>query len=45
MYENEERSSMCVDYFGGEEPERIAWSVAEFFKLYLREPGKLEMFE
>ena len=44
-YESAERSSVCVDYLNGEEPERVAGSVSEFLELYLREPGKLEMFD
>jgi hypothetical protein len=44
-FENEKRSSVYIDYLNGEEPERVAGSIAEFFDLYLREPGKLEMFE
>jgi hypothetical protein len=42
-YDNEESSSVCVDYFNGEEPERVAESVTEFFELYLRSPEKLEV--
>ena len=44
-YENDERSSVCVDYFNGEEPEQVAASVDEFFELYLKSPKDLEMFE
>ncbi len=44
-YENDERSSVCIDYFNGEEPERIADSVSEFFELYLKSPERLGMFE
>ena len=42
-YDNEESSSVCVDYFDGEEPECVAKSVAEFFELYLKSPEKLAM--
>jgi hypothetical protein len=44
-YENDERSSVCVDYFNGEEPEQVASSVNEFFELYLKSAKDLEMFE
>jgi hypothetical protein len=44
-YENDERSSVCIDYFNGEEPERVTGSVDEFFELYLKSPRDLEMFE
>jgi hypothetical protein len=44
-YENEQKSSVCVDYFNGEEPEPVAGSVTEFFEVYVREPAKLRMFE
>jgi len=44
-YESDERSSVCVDYFNGEEPTPVADSVCEFFELYLRSPRELEMFE
>jgi hypothetical protein len=44
-YESEERSSVCVDYFSGEEPEVLAGSVAEFFDLYLKNPGALRVFD
>jgi hypothetical protein len=42
-YNDEESSSVCVDYFDGEEPECVAESVAEFFELYLRSPEKLDV--
>jgi hypothetical protein len=44
-YENEERSAVCVDYFDGQEPSPLASSVGEFFELYLKDPGRLEMFD
>jgi hypothetical protein len=44
-YENDERSSVCVDYFNGEEPEPVAGSVREFFELYLGSPEMLGVFE
>lgn len=44
-YESDDRSSVCVDYFNGEEPALVADSVSEFFELYLRSPRELEMFE
>jgi hypothetical protein len=43
-YEDEGRSAVCVDYFDGREPSALAGSVGEFFDLYLKDPGKLEMF-
>jgi hypothetical protein len=43
-YEDNERSSVCVDYFNDSEPERIAESVEDFFHLYLRNPKKLGMW-
>lgn len=44
-YENDERSSVCVEYFNREEPKPLAESVSDFFDLYLKSPGQLEMFE
>jgi|SRR5918912_3428114 hypothetical protein len=44
-YENDERSSVCIEYGNGDEPKQVAGSVNEFFELYLRNPGSLEMFE
>lgn len=44
-YESEGRSSVCVDYFDGKEPEVLAGSVSEFFELYLKNPGALGMFD
>lgn len=44
-YEDDERSSVCIEYFNGEEPERVANSVNEFFETYLSNPRKLDMFE
>jgi hypothetical protein len=44
-YENEEESSVRIDYVNGEEPELIAGSVEEFFQLFDRDAGKLRMFE
>ena len=44
-YENEERSSVCVEYFGGDEPEPVASSVQEFFKVFISDPAKLGMFD
>lgn len=43
-YEDDGRSSVCVEYFDGSEPERIADSVAEFFHLYPRNPEKIGMW-
>lgn len=40
-YENDERSSVCVEYFEQSEPEIVADSVDAFFDLYLRTPQKL----
>ena len=44
-YENEEESSVRIDYVNGEEPELVAGSVEEFFQLFNTEAGKLRMFE
>ena len=43
-YENQERSSVVVDYVNGEEPELVAESVEEFFKLLNCDAAKLGMF-
>ena len=43
-YENEEESSVRIDYVNGEEPELVAGSVEEFFQLFNTEAGKLRMF-
>ncbi|MEP6569999.1 MAG: hypothetical protein ABJC10_09515, partial [Acidobacteriota bacterium] len=44
-YETDERSSVRLDYFNGDEPREVAASVNEFFEIYLRTPGDLEIFE
>ena len=44
-YENDERSSVCIEYGNGEEPKCVVGSVAEFFEIYLRSPIDLDMFE
>jgi hypothetical protein len=44
-YENDERSSVCIEYGNGEEPKLVAGSVDEFFEIYLRSPIDLDMFE
>ena len=44
-YENDEQSSVCIDYFNGQEPELVANSVAEFFDLYVAHAPALAMFE
>ena len=44
-YESEGRSSVCVNYFDGKELEVLAGSVAEFFEMYLKNPGALGMFD
>jgi hypothetical protein len=44
-YENDETSSVCIEYDHGHEPKQIAGSVNEFFELYLRNPRSLAMFE
>lgn len=41
--EGDERSSVCIDYFNGEEPERVADNIDEFFNVYLRNPRRLEI--
>ena len=44
-YENDESSSVCIEYGNGEEPTCVAGSVDEFFEIYLRSPTDLDMFE
>ena len=44
-YENEERSSVGVDYLNGEEPELLAESVEEFFEILNNDAVRLKMFE
>jgi len=44
-YENDELSSVYVDYFNGKEPEQVAAGVNEFFELYLKSPRDLGIFE
>jgi hypothetical protein len=44
-YEDEESSSVVVDYVNGEEPELIAGTVEEFFRLLNSDASKLVMFE
>jgi hypothetical protein len=43
-YEDDERSSVCVEYFNHSEPEFVAGSIHEFFDLYLKNPQKLGMW-
>ena len=43
-YVSDQTSSVCIDYFNGEEPEHIADSVREFFEIYVTDPEKLRMF-
>jgi len=45
QYENEEKSSVSIDYVNGKEPESVAGSVEEFFEVFNKEAGKLRMFE
>jgi hypothetical protein len=40
-YEGADNSSVCVDWLNGEEPERVANHVNEFFTLYLEDPAKI----
>jgi hypothetical protein len=44
-YENEERSSVAVDYLDGTEPETLAGSVQEFFEMLNNDAARLRMFE
>jgi|ERR1043165_1695992 hypothetical protein len=43
-YENSECSSVCIDYFNGQEPRVVSKGVSEFFDLYVRDSDSLEMF-
>jgi hypothetical protein len=43
-YENQERSSVVVDYVNGEEPDLVTESVEEFFRLLNCDAEKLGMF-
>ena len=43
-YEDEERSSVRVDYLNGEEPELLTGSVLEFFEIFNNDAARLEMF-
>jgi len=44
-YENEDRSSVAVDYLNGEVPELLAESVQEFFEILNNDAARLRMFE
>ena len=44
-YENEERSSVGVDYLNGEEPEWLAESVDGFFEILNSDAARLRVFE
>ena len=44
-YEDDESTSVCIEYANGEEPLRVAGSVNEFFQKYARSPGELDMSE
>jgi len=41
QYENELVSSIWIDQFDDTVPVRVADSLAEFFDLYLHEPGRI----
>jgi hypothetical protein len=43
-YETPERSSVCIDYFNGQEPRVVSNTVSEFFDLYVRDAESLDMF-
>jgi thiamine pyrophosphokinase len=43
-YENSKESSVCIDLFNGEEPQRVADSVNQFFELYVNSPERLELY-
>ena len=45
MYENENVSSVWIDYLDGKTRDKIAGSVYDFFELFLNAPGKLQMFD
>jgi exonuclease III len=42
-YENENESSVYVEYFDGEQPTKVAGSLDEFFYLYLNDPLRIEL--
>ena len=44
-YVTEETSAVHVDFFDGNEPKRVAGTVAEFFELYLSDAEKLEIWD
>ncbi len=44
-YENEETSSVYIDFFNGHEPRRLAETLSEFFELYLSAPEKIELYD
>ena len=44
-YENEQVSSVCVDYLNGDEPEVVARSVEEFFSILVADPQSLGWLE
>lgn len=40
-YETAESSPVCLDYFDGRGPLRVADSLDEFFRLYLKDPSRI----
>lgn len=44
-YLDEDKSSVHVDFYNGEEPKLVADSVTEFFRLYLTDPERLEIWD
>ena len=44
-YENDEESSVAIDYVNGDEPKTVARSLDEFFRVFDSDAGKVEMFE
>jgi len=44
-YENDEQSSVAIDYVNGNEPKTVARSLDEFFQVFNSDAAKLKMFE
>lgn len=44
-FESESISSVWIDYFNSDQPEKVAHSVGEFFETLLNDPGSLQMFD
>lgn len=43
-YEDEDASSVCIEWGDGKEPQQVAGNLKEFFELYLTKPEAVELY-